>query len=367
LTRYDRLGASSRQRCLIYREALSAAGITAEIRPFLSDAYLCARYCGLPAGPAGILRRYLARLRVLLRLSRYDLVWIEKEALPWIPAFVEIGLFKMAGARIVVDYDDAIFHAYDRHRNPLVRRVLGAKIDRVMKAADLVVVGSAYLRARAEKAGARTIAELPTVIDLRHYPPAPRPRKGLGEPLTVGWVGSPLTSSYLDLLRPALAELTTHIPLRLLLIGAAPTALAGFPVERVAWSQDTEAAQIARCDVGVMPLPDAPWERGKCGYKLIQFMAGARPVVASPVGANRDIVVPGQTGFLAAQGAEWVSALSRLHHDPDLRRRMGEAGRRRAEQFYSLQITAPRFVDLLRRLAAGRTPAMRTPAADVLP
>jgi glycosyltransferase involved in cell wall biosynthesis len=294
-------------------------------------------------------------------------VWIEKEALPWVPASVELGLFRMAGARIVVDYDDATFHAYDRHRNPLVRRVLGAKIDRVMKAADLVIVGNAYLGARAKAAGARRIAELPTVVDLRNYPPAPRRQKGVGEPLTVGWIGSPLTSSYLDLLRPALAALTARIPLRLLLIGAAPTALAGLPVERVAWSQDTEAAEIARCDVGVMPLPDMPWERGKCGYKLIQFMASALPVVASPVGANRDIIIPGETGFLAARGADWVSALSRLHHDPDLRRRMGEAGRRRAEQLYSLQITAPRLVDLLRRLAAGRTPEMRTPAAGALP
>jgi glycosyltransferase involved in cell wall biosynthesis len=306
-------------------------------------------------------------MRALARLSRYDLVWIEKEALPWMPASIELGLFKMAGARIVVDYDDATFHAYDRHRNPLVRRVLGAKIDRVMKAADLVIVGNAYLGARAKAAGARRIAELPTVVDLRNYPPAPRRQKGGGEPLTIGWIGSPLTSSYLDLLRPALAELTAHIPLRLLLIGAAPTALAGLPVERVAWSQDTEAAEIARCDVGVMPLPDLPWERGKCGYKLIQFMACALPVVASPVGANRDIIVPGETGFLAARGADWVSLLSRLHHDPQLRRRMGEAGRRRAEQLYSLQITAPRLVDLLRRLAAGRTPEMRTPAAGVLP
>lgn len=283
------------------------------------------------------------------------------------PASIELGLFKMAGARIVVDYDDATFHAYDRHRNPLVRAILGAKIDRVMKAADLVIVGNAYLGARAKAAGARRIAELPTVVDLRNYPPAPRRQKGGGEPLTIGWIGSPLTSSYLDLLRPALAALTARIPLRLLLIGAAPTALAGLPVERVAWSQDTEAAEIARCDVGVMPLPDLPWERGKCGYKLIQFMASALPVVASPVGANRDIIVPGETGFLAARGADWVSLLSRLHHDPQLRRRMGEAGRRRAEQLYSLQITAPRLVDLLRRLAAGRTPEMRTPAAGALP
>lgn len=364
LTRYDRRGASSRQRCFLYLEAVSEAGITADVRPFLSDSYIRARYCGLPISPAEILRSYAARLRTLAQLSRYALVWIEKEALPWMPAWIEIVLLKLGHIPVVVDYDDATFHAYDRHRNPWVRRILGTKIDRIMRAADLVVVGNAYLGARAKAAGARRVTELPTVVDLRRYPPTPRrrlPGRSGGEALTIGWIGSPLNSPYLDLLRPALAELSTRIPLRLRLIGAAPTALSGFPVERVPWSADSEAAEIARCDVGVMPLPNAPWERGKCGYKLIQFMASSLPVVASPVGVNRDIVVAGETGFLAATDSGWVSSLARLHRDPELRQRMGEAGRRRVEQLYSLQVTAPRFVDLLRQLAASRMSEMRAP------
>jgi glycosyltransferase involved in cell wall biosynthesis len=368
LTRYDRRGASSRQRCLLYLEALREAGITADVRPFLSDSYIDALYRGLPVGLAEILRSYLARLRALAFLSRYSAVWIEKEALPWMPAWVEIGLLQLARIPVAVDYDDATFHAYDRHRNPLVRRILGAKVDRVMRAADLVIVGNAYLGARAAAAGADMISELPTVVDLHRYPPVSRweDRSGTGGgALTIGWIGSPLNSPYLDLLRPALAELSARLPLRLLLIGAAPTALSGFPVERLPWSADSEAADIARCDVGVMPLPDAPWERGKCGYKLIQFMAASLPVVASPVGVNRDIVVPGATGFLAANDADWVSALTRLHSDPKLRRRMGEAGRRRVEQLYSLQVTAPRFVGLLRQLAATRAREMRAPPTGV--
>jgi glycosyltransferase involved in cell wall biosynthesis len=370
LTRYDRRGASSRQRCFLYLEALSEAGITADTRPFLGDSYVDALYSGTPTGFAEILRSYLARLRALVLLSRYDAVWIEKEALPWVPARVETALLKLARAPVIVDYDDATFHNYDRHRNPLVRRILGAKIDRVMRKADLVVVGNAYLGARAAAAGARRIVELPTVVDLRQYPLASRredrPETGR-ETLTIGWIGSPLNSPYLDLLRPALAELSTRIPLRLLLIGAAPTALSGFPVERVSWSADTEAAAIARCDVGVMPLPDAPWERGKCGYKLIQFMASSLPVVASPVGANRDIIVPGETGFLAEQQADWVSSLTRLHRDPELRHRMGEAGRRRVERLYSLQVAAPRLLDLLRQLVPTRMPEMRSPPLGVPP
>jgi glycosyltransferase involved in cell wall biosynthesis len=376
LTRYDRNGASSRQRCLLYLEALGAAGITADVCPLLSDAYLHARYSGRRVGLAEIVRRYVIRLRALTRLSRYDLVWIEKEALPWMPAWIEIVLLDLAGIPIVADYDDALFHVYDRHRNPLVRGLFGTKIDRIMKAADLVIVGNAYLGARAKMAGARRVAELPTVVDLRRYEapsrrPALRPfdklRAQEGAALTIGWIGSPITSPYLDLLRPALSALMARLPLRLRLIGAEPTALAGFPAERVPWSADSEAAEIARCDVGVMPLPDAPWERGKCGYKLIQFMASALPVVASPVGANRDIILEGETGFFAARDADWVIALSRLHDDPQLRHRMGQAGRQRAERLYSLQVTAPRFLDLLQQSAASRRPEMRAPPLGAAP
>jgi glycosyltransferase involved in cell wall biosynthesis len=372
LTRYDRLAASTRQRSHLYREALAAAGITAEVSPFLSDAYVRAIYTGRPVSPADIVRSYLVRLRALTRLRQYDLVWIEKEALPWLPAWIELGLVRAAGTRIVVDYDDAVFHNYDRHRSRLVRRLLGRKIDRVMAAASLVTAGSAYLADRAHAAGARAVADLPTVVDLRHYPRTPT--QNAERAFTIGWIGSPLTGAYLERLRPALTALAAKLPVRLVLVGAAPDALAGLPVERRAWSAQTEAAALAGCDVGIMPLPDAPWERGKCGYKLIQYMAAWLPVVASPVGANKDIVVDGVTGLLAATDADWVAALRRLHDDPVQRRQMGIAGRLRAEQRYSLAVAAPRLVELLRWAGSasradetGPSPAVAAPWAQPVP
>ena len=247
--------------------------------------------------------------------------------LPWIPARVQLALSKMTGTRIVVGYDEATFHAYDQRRNGFVRRLLGCKTHRVMSNADLVIVGDAYLGRRAKAADARTIAEIPTVADLRHYPDyrsASAPHDGW---FTLGWIGSSLTSSYLEMLRPALAELMARLPFRTILVGAAPTARAGFPVERIAWSLEPEAPGLARFDIGLMPLPDGAWERGKCGYKLIQNMASSLPMVASPVGANREIVVPGETGFLAETDADWVTSLFRLFQDPGLRHRMGAAGR----------------------------------------
>ena len=352
LTRYGRLGASSRQRCYAYLNSLRAVGIEAHVSPFLGDDYVRRLNSGRTIRLATVFRAYSCRLFSLLRSHRYDLLWIEKEALPWIPAWAELSILRLTARRIIIDYDDAIFHRYDQHPSGIVRRLLGRKIDRVMAAADLVTVGNGYLGLRAKGAGAREIADVPTVVDLRCYPE----RRADSVPdvgtFTLGWIGSPLTSAYLEWLRPALGELASRIPFRIILVGASPTALAGLPVERAAWSLATEATQLARFDVGLMPLPDLPWERGKCGYKLIQYMASSLPVVASPVGANRDIVVPGETGFLAETRADWVAALTRLAQDPALRRRMGMAGRRRAERHYSSQAMAPEFIDLLSNVEA---------------
>jgi len=347
LTRYGRLGASSRQRCFLYLDKLRATGITADVHAFLDDEYVLNLHAGRSKSLPLVLRSYAARLIVLLKSPSFDLLWIEKEALPWIPAWAELALLKMIGAKIVIDYDDAIFHAYDRHRNKLVRKLLGSKIDRIMSTADLVTAGNSYLGLRAKAAGAQAVVELPTVVDLSNYPKSASAPPVQERPFTVGWIGSPLTSSYLEPLRPALSELAARLWLKIILIGAAPEALTGLPVERVAWSADTEAAELARCGVGIMPLPDLPWERGKCGYKLIQYMASALPVVASPVGINREIVIHQQNGFLAETTADWVSSLYRLACEPELRRRMGMSGRRRVEANYSLDAVAPKWIELL--------------------
>jgi glycosyltransferase involved in cell wall biosynthesis len=352
LTRYGHLGASSRQRCFLYVDALAAAGVESRVCPFLDDDYVRSLYSGSATSVVAVLRAYASRLFALLRIRRYDLIWLEKEALPWLPAWLELSFMKAVGAKIVVDYDDPLFHAYDQHRNWLLRKLLGSKIDRIMASADLVCVGNAYIGQRAKAVGARNVAELPTVVDLRRYPVRRSEPSAEEKPFTLGWIGSPVTSSYLDLLRPALAELESRLQFRIVLIGAAAGALAGFPVEQVTWSAETEAAALARCDVGVMPLPDRPWERGKCGYKLIQYMASSLPVVASPVGVNREIVVPGETGFLAAHDTDWVSSLLRLAQEPWLRQRMGAAGRRRVEEYYSLEVRGPELIELLYSVGA---------------
>jgi len=350
LTRYGRRGASSRVRAMQFAPALSALGIESVFLPLLGDAYLDALYRG--RWPLTIVAGSFAqRLRTIGAARRCDLIWVEKELLPFAPAAFESWLLRARG--YVLDFDDALFHNYDLSRSAFVRRILGRKIDRLMAAARLVTVGNAYLEARAVAAGAVRVERLPSAVDLDRYPePVGKRRPAApGSAVVVVWVGSPATVRYLEIVREPLQRLASRAPLHLRVIGAPAPRWAGVPAIGIDWSADTEAAQIASGDIGIMPLTDGPWERGKCGYKLIQYMACGLPVVASAVGMNTEIVADGVDGLLAASAEQWETSLERLALDAVLRDDMGRRGRTKVEAQYSVQVIAPRLAGLLREAA----------------
>lgn len=346
LSRYGRLGASSRLRFLDFLPALRAEGIEVTPACLLDDDYLRDLYAGRRTNLSRVASSYAHRLKALLDARRFDLVWLEKEALPWLPAWVETAFLRKVP--YVMDLDDAWFHRYDRHRLGAVRHLLGGKFEALARGARLVFAGSPYLEDWARRAGAQDVRALPTVIDLDRYPP-PGPRYeplSPGQAFTVGWMGSASTVRYLDRVADALAGLGDGARLRV--VGGGAVSLPGVTVETRPWREDDEVAELARFDVGIMPLPDEPWERGKCGYKLIQYMAVGRPVVASPVGVNTMLVEDGVNGFLADSEADWSRALRQLADDEGLRARMGAAGRRMVEERYSLQVVAPQLIESLR-------------------
>jgi glycosyltransferase involved in cell wall biosynthesis len=354
-TRYARMGASSRVRLYQYLPSLRSLGIEVDVRPLLDDSYLRARYIGEMPWQR-VAGAYLSRSRDLIaRPDAIDAIWIEKELWPWAPAWLERLVSR--GTPMVLDLDDAIFHNYDRHPSALVRRLYSDKIDQVMRSAALVTAGNEYLAERATAAGARRVEILPTVIDLDRYGSAKRPVQNGPGPFRICWIGSPATIGYLQSLSQALAFLAREMPICLRLIGAT-LELPGVPIETVAWAESTEVQAIAECDVGLMPLPDSPWERGKCGYKLIQYSACGLPVVASPVGANVRIVQPGVSGFLATNSIEWANALRALAGDAAMRQRMGDAGRARVAKEFSLQAAAPRLAHWLSAVAGHPIPGM---------
>ncbi|MDR3733961.1 MAG: glycosyltransferase [Acidobacteriaceae bacterium] len=342
LNRYDRLGASSRLRFLDYIPHLEAVGFEVTPAPFFDDGYLEALYQGRLPNVARIAWFYARRLAQLLRLRRYDLIWLEKEALPWLPFWIERGI--LSRIPYVVDFDDAWFLRYSNHSQPLIRRLLGDKLDAIVRGAALVVVGNDYLATWAERAGARAILQLPTVVDLARYQAVP---PQASDRFTIGWIGSPNSTGYLGQISEALRAVCSEHQVRLRLVGAGSFALPGVEIEHLAWHEETEVEAIAGFDVGIMPLEDTPWARGKCGYKLVQYMGVGRPVVASPVGINQLLVEHAVNGFLSADPAGWVTALGCLRDNPDLRQRMGAAGRQRVESRYSLQVNAPRLARAL--------------------
>ncbi len=344
LTRYERLGSSSRMRFYQYLPYLESHGLEITSFPFFPDEYVRRLYAGRRQPIRLLAGAYLRRTAALRKARRFDLVWLEKEFLPWLPAL------PFSAVPYAVDYDDATFHRYDRHHSALVRRFLGKKIDAVMRRARLVVAGNAYLSDRARQAGARQVEILPTVVDMERYPPF-QPH---GEPtFRIGWIGAPVTAGYLRLVQDALKQfLRNHPEAQLTLIGAQSPLNLDARVETRPWHEASEAAELARFDLGIMPLPDEPFERGKCGYKLIQYMASGLPVVASPVGVNAEIVEDGINGFLVENQGSWLKALETLCADAGLRRRMGAAGRTRVEKGYSLEIAAPRLLELLTKAAA---------------
>jgi glycosyltransferase involved in cell wall biosynthesis len=345
LTRYQRLGSSSRVRFYQYFPFLESQGIHIINAPFFDDEYICSLYSGRRISRHAVLKAYIDRIITLTQKKNIELVWVEKEFLPWFPFEIE-SFFRPSKIPYVVDYDDAVFHRYDAHPNPLVRRFLGHKIDHVMGNASLVIAGNDYIAERADKSGALRIEILPSVVDVSRYT-VRQPDDNMV--FKIGWIGAPVTAKYLEIVHEALFKLKQETPIQLVLVGAGKTPpFPDIPTELISWNEELELAVNQRFDVGIMPLIDDLFERGKCGYKLIQYMAGGIPVIASPVGVNQKIVEPGVNGYLANSLSEWLTSLRKLRDNPKMRIEMGNAGRQKAESLYNLQVTAPKLLELLK-------------------
>jgi glycosyltransferase involved in cell wall biosynthesis len=352
LTKYGRGGASSRYRVLQYLPYLEAHGFRCDVQSLHSDEYAAAFFGRRRISPPYYVDRVARRVGAVLRAPRYSAVFIQKEIVPYLPPVLELVL-KSRRVRIVYDLDDAIFLLYDESKHALVRCVLSSKIPTVLRWSTVVLAGNTYLH-RYALAHNRRVVLFPTVVDHSKYRPrshgAPSGQPLPGERMmpVVGWIGSPETVRYLTERADLLRRIAARIPFELRIIGAPGATIPGIEVRVVPWAEETEADELARCDVGVMPLGEDEWVKGKCGLKLLQYMAAGLPVVSSPDGGAEDIVRHGLTGFVARTEGEWYSYVLTLLDNPGLRGAMGSAGRARLEQQFSLAVWAPRMADLLR-------------------
>jgi glycosyltransferase involved in cell wall biosynthesis len=342
LTKYGPRAASTRQRLLQFLPYLAEHGVVVEYLPLLGDDHSIRLARGQKANPLKTMAAYLSRLLQLFSKRDFDLLWVHYELFPYLPGPFE-KLARLSGAPVVCDYDDAIFHMYDDHRSELVRKFLGRKLVPLLESAAGCSCGNAYLLEYAKQHCENSVV-IPTVVDTSIYRPLP---EGGGLPV-LGWIGSPSTWKYVEPLLPTIRRVAEQTGVTLRAVGAGPRARGIDFVDAREWEESREAEEVQGMDIGIMPLPDENWSRGKCGYKLVQYMACGRPVVASPVGVNSEIVAEGDNGYLAVSPDEWEAKLLRLIRQPMLRDAMGKVGRARAVERYSLHSQAPRMLQLLR-------------------
>src|SRR5215213_6152115 len=283
------------------------------------------------------------RLSLVQKVKDYDLVYILREAALLGPPIFE-RLIAQRRVPIVFDFDDAIFVSYRSPSNGYLSYLkFASKTKTICRIASHVMIGNPYLAEYARQVNDR-VTVIPTTIDTEKYQ-VPPPRNSSGPPV-IGWTGSYSTVQHLDTLRGALKTLAERELFRLRVIGTPAYECPPIDVEAMPWRADTELKDLGGIDIGVMPLPDDKWSKGKCGLKALQFMALGIPTVCSPVGVNTDIIQDDRNGFIAATEDEWVDKLSRLLRSHELRQRLGQAGRATIEEKYSAITQTPRVYEI---------------------
>jgi glycosyltransferase involved in cell wall biosynthesis len=337
--------ASSRTRAFAYLPHLAKMGVETEALVWNSEAFVARQRHGAVPAAAHVmntLRHAGIALRAWWAARRHEVVYVQKVILPgWF-----LRSLKRGGRRLVFDYDDALYAlapGADRGPRALLRRHRMRRFTACLSAADLVVIENEPNRMLTEQYCANTLT-ITGPIDTDRYRPAVRERRG---EVVLGWIGSPSTTSYLRMLEPVVRDLASRYSIALHLIGAGTIDIPGVAVRSYRWSLEDEVRNLATFDVGLMPLTDDPWSRGKGGYKILQYMAMGIPTVASPVGINAGLVRHGETGLLASSAEQWRAALERLVVDADERERMGRAARADAVSRFSLAHYAPVFAEAL--------------------
>ncbi|MFH1567346.1 MAG: glycosyltransferase family 4 protein [Gemmatimonadota bacterium] len=357
VTQYGPLAASSRTRVFQYLPYLRASGVDVRVLTVLPDRGLAGSQVLVTRNPlrkaayyGWAARRTLAcGLRTWWGARRADVLFVQKVIFPapvrW--------LLRWQGRPLLYDFDDAIFTTEVRQAHWLAawkERRNARGLPAMLRLAAAAVVENDYTGRFAARYC--RVCTITGPIDTAPFDAAPV--RAPGPEVVLGWIGSGTTVAYLDLVRGPLERLAArHSGVRLRIVGAQWAAPPGLAVECKAWQLEEEAADLGGFDIGLMPIADDPWTRGKGGYKLLQYMAAGLPVVASPVGINQQIVTDGVTGFWARDDGEWEARLGQLIADPDLRRAMGRRGREAAQRTYSLEAQQGRLLDLLREAGGG--------------
>jgi glycosyltransferase involved in cell wall biosynthesis len=321
----------------------SARARAFQLVPALREAGLDASVLDPGALPKRLGLTRLYRLAALRVARSADVVVVQKQLFDR----AMLRALTLANPHLVYDFDDALYAPRDDDSADRERAESRERLDAVLARAKLVIAGNPELARYAEARAARVVV-VPTVVDTDLYRPSPTLGQPRG-PVVVGWAGTPANLAYLEPLRQTIRDVqrTGSVAVEFRVICSRPPDWPDVDVAFRRWTPDRAIDDIAEIDIGLMPLPDTPWTRGKCGFKALEHMALGRPPIASPVGVVREIVRHGRTGFLADGPTEWRAGLEQLIADPSLRSRLGHAARRDVVERYSVRANAPGLAELL--------------------
>jgi glycosyltransferase involved in cell wall biosynthesis len=344
---------SQRFRIEQWAPHLAELGICVTFEPFASE-----ELTSLLQRPGHTFRKALLMLNALRRrtarvaqLPVGQLVFLHRAASIAGPPIVERRL-RRRGHPIVYDFDDAIYllHSAAENRRLAWLKQPG-KTATICRLSHHVVVGNSHLAAWARAHNGR-VSVIPSTIDTDSYSPRSAPRAT--PRLVVGWSGSSTSQTYLEAFAPLLKELAARRDIELRVISSRRPELPGIPCQWRPWSSETEVAEVAQIDIGIMPMPDEQWALGKCALKALQYMALGIPTVASAVGANREVIEHGVNGLLASTERDWLESIGALAQSTDLRERLGQAGRRTVEERFSMTKGASALAGVVRAVSEDR-------------
>ncbi len=344
---------SSRLRVYQYLPYLESRGIQTKVIPAIPEPWFSRYYYSSSRWDRVFQysQEFLGSLWRLLLSSRYDLVFIQKGILSTSIRGFD-SLFQKFNSRLIFDLDDAIYgRSIVEFQKPFLKCFQDPEqTQKLSSKCRAVIAGNNYLRGLALQYN-KNVFLIPTPVDTNRFCPKENPPKKSDKKIVIGWIGTPDGIHYVRLLEKVFQELAAKYLIQIKLVTrkeGTSCSIPGVPLEIVSWTYKDEVRQMQEFDIVVMPLPAIEWVKGKCGLKLLQYMAVGIPTVSARVGVSCEMVQQGVDGFLASETKEWVNHLSHLIEDADLRQKMGEAARKKAVDQYSLEKTAPLLAKILK-------------------